>query len=50
MNNNLKIGGVFCELKKAFNCVDHKILMNKLELYDIEGNQISNRVLLNRWI
>jgi hypothetical protein len=37
MNNNLKIGGIFCDLQKAFDCMDHKILMNKLEFYDIEG-------------
>jgi hypothetical protein len=37
MKNNLKIGGLFCNLQKAFDCVDHKILMNKLEFYVIEG-------------
>jgi hypothetical protein len=37
MNNNLKIGGIFCDLQKAFECMDHKILMNKLEFYGIEG-------------
>jgi hypothetical protein len=37
MNNNLKIGGIFCDLQKTFDCMDHKILMNKLEFYGIEG-------------
>jgi hypothetical protein len=37
MNNNLKIGGIFCDLQKVFDCMDHKILMNKLEFYGIEG-------------
>jgi hypothetical protein len=37
MNNNLKTGGIFCDLQKAFNFMDHKILMNKLEFYGIEG-------------
>jgi hypothetical protein len=37
MNSNLKIGGIFYYLQKAFDCIDHTILMNKHEFYGIEG-------------
>jgi len=45
------IGGIFCDLKKAFDSVDRDILSSKLEFYGIRGKfkEIIKSYLNNRY-
>ena len=36
-NNKLLAGRIFCDLEKAFDCVDHDILLCKLKFYRIKN-------------
>ena len=37
MNNKHLVGGIFCDLQNAFDCVSHDVLIKKLEFYGITG-------------
>jgi hypothetical protein len=39
LNQKMLVGGIFCGLEKAFDCVSHEILLNKLRYYGIKDRQ-----------
>ena len=51
LNNKLLVGGVFCDLQKAFDCVDHDLLLSKMLLYGISGKgyNLIHSYLKNRY-
>jgi hypothetical protein len=51
LNNRSIVGGIFCDIRKAFDCVDHGILMSKMEFYGISGKayQLTKSYLSDRY-
>ena len=38
MNNRFSVGGIFCDLRKAFDRVNHGILVHELSFMDLVRN------------
>jgi hypothetical protein len=51
LNSKKLVSGIFCDLKKAFDSVDHDILLSKLKFYGIRGkfNELITSYLKNRY-
>lgn len=41
MDEGLLTGAVFIDLRKAFNSVDHDLLIEKLESYGFKNNELN---------
>jgi hypothetical protein len=37
LNSKNIVGDIFCDLHKAFDCVNHKMLLAKMEFYGVTG-------------
>ena len=51
LNNKQLVRGIFCDLHKTFDCINHDILLSKMECYGISGkaNNLIKSYLQDRY-
>jgi len=51
LNNRIIVGGLFCDLQKAFDCINYDLLLSKMKFYGITGvaNRLMESYLRNRY-
>ena len=37
LNKKKMVGGIFCDLHKAFDCINHAVLLEKMKFYGVSG-------------
>ena len=37
LNNKQIVEGIFCDLLKAFDCINHAVLLQKMKFYGVSG-------------
>jgi len=37
LNNKQMVGGIFCDFHKAFDCINHAVLLEKMKFYGVSG-------------
>ena len=50
MDQGYLIGAVFIDLGKAFDTVDHELLLEKLREYDLEGIELGGQFSKSRFL
>jgi hypothetical protein len=51
LNNKSRVKVIFCDIEKAFDCVNHDVLLHKLEMYGVTGTtkELFSQFLSNRY-
>jgi len=52
LNSKLRVSGIFFDLQKAFDCLNHNVLLSKLQFYSVNGkaNTWFESYLKNRYM